>query len=235
MFNQEEWWFQDSNKKIQGPFDRESMRLKFDTGKYLAFWLITTNPTTGFHSLSEYYPDITQGFLVDPMAPGTTLSQIGSKFSSKRNIHVPPPTPTITEEPRWYFLDGKQETQGPFTRTEMCEWYDNFFNPNVLVYDSEDFHELGWKEICFFFPNFESITPFSTEPTFRENRKLPSIAKIEATPSKPNQQVTQTQAMDFPAEVPKPPRFENVQKLYPSDAATKLKPLRLVDIFGQNV
>lgn len=209
--NKEEWWYLE-NKKICGPLSRLKMReyylsLTFQQRTNLK---VSLDPDKEFLNIEKFYPDPVNTLFIPPIVP--------KEQENEDIVKV------------WYFLDSKRKAQGPFSTAEMREWFPQYFDGSLYIFNTEDATRKNWMKVKDYFPDYKTTPPFAKvkknkTKLSRVRRKKPSRRK------KKKKEVILSEDFD----VPTPPPFKNIFKVFPSQAEHELQPLKITDVFGQSV
>mmetsp|Transcript_20732 Transcript_20732/g.34233 ORF Transcript_20732/g.34233 Transcript_20732/m.34233 type:complete len:796 (-) Transcript_20732:37-2424(-) len=121
-----EYFYWDRNGVRHGPMSEEQMRAMFDNRQLSADTPIALQTEKGAIEaveLQDYFPEINSAFQTVPVV-------------------------TQANETMWLYLDDVGQTQGPFTSSQMREWFqDGYFNAETLVRlansGPNDFVQLG--------------------------------------------------------------------------------------------
>eukprot|EP00924_Labyrinthula_sp_SR-Ha-C_P000699 augustus_masked-scaffold_7-processed-gene-1.56-mRNA-1 protein AED:0.39 eAED:0.41 QI:0/0/0/0.33/1/1/3/0/835 len=108
---------------------------------------------------------------------------------------------------KWFFLDRSRNVQGPFSGYQMLQWLnDGYFEKNLQIYDASKPEEsFGWKSLQEYFPNMgEAFTP--------GYENAPPVSSGFSGGGQPGED-----RFDFPRNLPVPPPYRGVRKVYPSE------------------
>eukprot|EP00924_Labyrinthula_sp_SR-Ha-C_P001669 snap_masked-scaffold_18-processed-gene-5.25-mRNA-1 protein AED:1.00 eAED:1.00 QI:0/-1/0/0/-1/1/1/0/224 len=217
---EESWFFIDKEQNIQGPYSYTIMRKWYTEGFLKDDLEISHSPTSAFHTLREFYPNVSRAFDYHVSRPQsydvkstTGASTVLSKSDQGEEI--------------WYFLGNDNDVQGPFTAKKMLKWFKmGYFDANLQIYDKSRPRDIwGWRTLKEYYPNYVVETPFvdthNSQSSYQQPRKF---GRKKEDPR-----------LSFPKKLPLPPPFEGVDKIYPGEHPEVAIPISTVDIFGNRV
>lgn len=203
-----------NTSKYSGPDARDTVPVSLDKSNLIA------NPTT-IDRLQEVAEDIEKLIMDDDQSCNESDEALLTPHLHARDTHKHPSADDVLAEKkkeidRWYYRDPQGKVQGPFTATEMLEWYRaGYFDEtlNVRRVCDPQFIELGdLLKACsgsIPFVSMPQIIPPRLQSQANEINLNTAPSVKPATPTKPlSNPLVHTGKMPPPTSANNPPYFD---------------------------